>query len=86
MTIKVDDKLKDYKWLTTDCINIIKEIKQKEPLDINFTLQDAGFGNQRGKLVMKEKDKIVVIKDYPYMNLDVKEVHMIYKDENLLLK
>lgn len=86
MKISIDDKLKDYKWLTTDCINIIKEIKQKEPLDISFILEDAGFGNQRGKLVMKEKDKIVVIKDYPYMNLDVKEVHMIYKDENLLLK
>lgn len=86
MKIKVDDKLKSYKWLIDDCISIIKEIKQTEPLDISFTLQDAGFGNKFGKLIMRDNDKIVVMKDYPYLDLSTKELFLKYENDHISLK
>lgn len=86
MKIKIDDKLKSYKWLINDCINIIEEIKQTDPLDISFTLQDAGFGNKFGKLIMKDNNKIVVVKDYPYLDLSTKELFLKFENNNLSLK
>ena len=86
MKISIDDKLKDYKWLVNDCINIITEIKQKEPLNINFTLQDAGFGNKLGRLIMKEGSKIVVIKDYPYIDINSTQLHLHYENNHISIK
>lgn len=83
MTIKIDDKLKDYKWLTMDCVNIIKEIKHKGPLNILFTLEEAGFGNKSGRLIMKEKDKIIIMKNYLYISDDMKNIKLTYKNNEL---
>lgn len=83
MKINVDDKLKqleNYKFIIDDCISILKEIKQKESLTIIFTLQDAGFGNKFGKLIMKKKNEIIVMKDYPYLNKELKNIKLKYNN------
>lgn len=84
--IKVDEKLKklkNYKWLIDDCICILEELKVNNLINITFTSQEVGFGSRLGKLIIKDNNSIIVVKNYNYIDNTLKDINFTYKDNML---
>ena len=70
---------KELDWLVQESKNILKEIKLNEA-QIEFKVNTSEFGSKKGRLIIRNNNSIIVIKDYLSTPL-LENVQLIYKDK-----